>query len=530
MANEGGLSGATLGGAYLVGALLGEGSMGAVYEGTQVALGRPVAIKVLKARGGQSRAALERFGREARSAAALGHPNIVQVTEFRPDFDPPFLVMERLSGESLRQAIAREGRLEAGRVVRIGVQLLDALAAAHRAGIVHRDVKPDNVFLTRLAGDTDMVKVLDFGVAKLLGDAPLTAHGALMGSPAYMSPEQGAGREVDHRADLFSTGATLYHALTGRLPFDARSLGELLDWLATRPHTPATIIVPGIDPRLVAILDRALCKDPAARFADASEMRAALEGLARVRSSGHAAPTEGLRSALAASLPGDGRPTVEAPPPRAEGGALSPEAHASTARSRGLPAAVWVVLGVAVLGGLGGLAALVVTGALAWHLGSAPPAPDGAHERTGHEGAAHTDAGHEGADHDDAACEDGSWREHVETQHVHCKATRSAPFANGKAGTFAALGEREARGLGSQLAAMAEACTARCASPEATYHVRIYGDGEVTEAPVIRGNPGCAARDRCVDEAVREASIDAPPNGHEVVVELQCRFDTPRTP
>jgi hypothetical protein len=182
-------------------------------------------------------------------------------------------------------------------------------------------------------------------------------------------------------------------------------------------------------------------------------------------------------------------------------------------------------LGVAVLGGLGGLAALVMTGALAWHIGAETPAPTG-----GHEGAAHADAGHEGADHDDAGSEDGTWRELVETQHVRCTATRSAPFANGKAGTFAALGEREARGLGSQLAEMAEECTARCASPEATYIVRIYGDGEVTEAKVVRGNPACAGRDRCVDEAVREASIDAPPNGQEVVVELQCRFDMPRTP
>lgn len=529
MANEGGLSGATLGGAYLVGALLGEGSMGAVYEGTQVALGRPVAIKVLKARGGQSRAALERFGREARSAAALGHPNIVQVTDFRPDFDPPFLIMERLSGESLRQAIAREGRLEAGRVARIGVQLLDALAAAHRAGIVHRDVKPDNVFLTRLAGGTEMVKVLDFGVAKLLGDAPLTAHGALMGSPAYMSPEQGAGRDVDHRADLFSTGATLYHALTGHLPFAARSLGELLDWLATRPHTPATAFVPGADPRLVAILDRALCKDPAARFADAGEMRAALDSLSQVRSTGHAAPASSLPSALAASVAGDGRPSTEAPPPRAEGGAFAPEAHASTARA-GLPTAVWVALGVAVLGGVGGLGALVVTGALAWHLGAAPPAPPGGHEGADHEGTAHADAGHEGADHDDAGSEDGTWRELVETRDVHCKAARSAPFANGKAGTFAALGERQARGLGSQLANMAEVCTARCASPDATYIVRIYGNGQVTEAKVARGNPACAERDDCVDEAVRKARIDAPPNGQEVVVEVQCRFDMPRTP
>jgi len=275
----GALEGLLLGGSYRLGRLVGEGSMGAVYEGTQEGLGRPVAIKILKARGGVDTTALERFGREARAAAALGHPNIVQVTDFRPDADPPFLVMERLHGESLRAVISREKRLPVVRAALIVTQILDALSAAHRGGIVHRDIKPDNVFLTRIAGGTDMVKVLDFGVAKLTGDRPLTAHGALMGSPAYMAPEQATGRAVDARTDVWAVGATLYHALTGRLPFDASSLPELVTWLLERPPPPLGAVLPGIDARMIAVVDRALAKDPAGRFASAEEMQRALEPL-----------------------------------------------------------------------------------------------------------------------------------------------------------------------------------------------------------------------------------------------------------
>ena len=276
---HGPLEGSLLGGAYRVGKLVGEGSMGAVYEGTQEGLGRPVAIKVLKARGTITATDLERFGREARAAAALGHPNIVQVTDFRADSDPPFLVMERLSGESMRAVISREKRLPVTRVAILGSQILDALGAAHRGGIVHRDIKPDNVFLTRIAGGTEVVKVLDFGVAKLTTDRPITAHGALMGSPAYMAPEQATGNAVDARTDLWAVGATLYHALAGKLPFDAGSMAELLTWLLERHPPPLAALVPGIDPRMVAVIERALTKDPSGRFASAGEMQAALEAL-----------------------------------------------------------------------------------------------------------------------------------------------------------------------------------------------------------------------------------------------------------
>lgn len=275
-----------MGGAYRVGQLLGEGSMGSVYEGVQESLGRKVAIKVLKTRGQLSQATLARFAREAHAAAELGHPNIVQVTDFQSrEGEPPFLIMERLVGRSLREVIAQEKRLLEGRVAFIANQVLDALSAAHAAGIVHRDIKPDNVFLTRLAAIDDIVKVLDFGVAKLTTEGSLTAHGARVGSPAYMSPEQAAGRPVDARTDLYCLGATMYHALTGHLPFETNDLAELLSWLETRPAPPMSTHVPSIDARIAAVVERAMSKDPNVRFPSAEAMKEALAPLLRPRES-----------------------------------------------------------------------------------------------------------------------------------------------------------------------------------------------------------------------------------------------------
>ncbi len=303
------LTGTLLGGAYRVGSLLGEGGMGSVYEGTQEALNRKVAIKVLKSQGPLTESTVTRFAREARAAAELGHPNIVQVTDFQwQKGEPPFLVMERLVGESLRDVIHREKRLEAARVAFIATQILDALSVAHSAGIVHRDIKPDNVFLTRLSSIEDIVKVLDFGVAKLMAEGSVTAHGARMGSPAYMSPEQASGsggRQVDPRTDLFCLGSTMYHALTGRLPFETTDLAELLAWIEARPAPALGPQVPGIDPRICAVVERAMAKHPAMRFQSAAEMKGALEVLQKPRESwvGAAAP----RAPSSGPLPGADR-------------------------------------------------------------------------------------------------------------------------------------------------------------------------------------------------------------------------------
>jgi len=283
---DGDLSGRTLGGgAYRVGRLLGQGAMGAVYEGVQEALGRAVAIKVLHASQGQLRQdQFERFQREAKAAAALGHANIVQITDFQwLAGEPPFLVMERLVGQSLGAAITRGGKLSPQRASFIAAQVLSALEAAHRAGIVHRDIKPDNVFLTLMAMVNDIVKVLDFGVAKLLDEAPLTMVGAMVGSPAYMPPEQAFGRVVDGRADVYAVGATMYHALSGRLPIEATGPGDFLAKVEL-PTATLSSILPGFDPALSAVVAKAMEKRPDDRFPSADAMRQALMPWAKPRS------------------------------------------------------------------------------------------------------------------------------------------------------------------------------------------------------------------------------------------------------
>ncbi|HRG95934.1 MAG TPA: protein kinase [Polyangiaceae bacterium] len=515
------LTGALLAGAYRVGRLLGEGAAGAVYEGTQEVLGRPVAIKVLKTRVGHDELTagqLERFGREARAAAALGHPNIVQVTDFHAASSPPFLVMERLAGESLRAAIAREGRLPAGRVALIGTQLLDALGAAHAAGIVHRDVKPDNVFLARMAGVSDLVKVLDFGIAKLESERPLTAHGARMGSPAYMSPEQAAGRAADHRTDLYCAGATLYHALAGRLPFDTQSLGELLAWIAERPPTPLALAAPGLDPRMIAVVERAMAKDPAQRFQSAAEMQQALAPLL------HGAPRP--RTELYAPLP-DPRASLAPGPPAA---LVTAPAFTGTLAHAGPPAPArrsargpWLFV---LLGGVMALAVVAIAASL--YLGPlrglgarGAPEEDGEGPLGYEPPAPPPPAPKPPADEGPIAPE---WAIQVPTM-VPCTANRYRPFGDG-GGPWRVFPPATQTGLGSQLALTLLMCPQRCprVSDAAVYFVRVYSDGAVTEAKIAPGTPTCPARDNCVDQAMRLASIEAPPNEQELELEVACTF------
>jgi eukaryotic-like serine/threonine-protein kinase len=271
--------GALLGGRYRVVRELGRGGMGVVYEALQQDLNRRVALKVLLAFGGGPQ--LERFRREAHSAAALGHPNIVQVTDFQtPSDGPPFLVMELLEGSSLGSLIDTQGPLPYPRVAFITTQVLAGLAAAHRAGIVHRDIKPDNVFLTSTSVAHDLVKLLDFGIAKVESSdaAPMTSYGQVMGTPAYMPPEQARGAQVDARSDVFAVGATMYHAITGRLPTPPAD-GSSATMEAPRSIMAAaalSLLRPDLPTGFTAIVDRAMMPDPAARYATADEMRAAL--------------------------------------------------------------------------------------------------------------------------------------------------------------------------------------------------------------------------------------------------------------
>ena len=267
-------AGDLVGASYRIVRLIGQGGMGEVYEALHEPLSRRVALK--KIRGDlASDELLTRFRREAEASAALGHPNIVQVTDFvLEDERSPAMVMELLEGRTLRELVSGALRLEPSRAVFISLQILSGLAAAHGAGIVHRDVKPANVFLQKTLALRDHVKLLDFGVAKLTdGDTgskaaiPVTRRGMVLGTRAYMAPEQASGEVVDARADLYSVGATLYYALSGWKPRGSNP---------SEKRAPLATIAKEVPGALAAIVDKALSDRPEDRFASAEEMAEAL--------------------------------------------------------------------------------------------------------------------------------------------------------------------------------------------------------------------------------------------------------------
>ncbi len=277
--------GTLLGGRYRVGALLGSGGMGSVYAGVQEGLNRKVALKVLHPHLSGERELIERFKREAHSIATLAHPNVVQINDFQTnEGEPPFIVMELLEGESLNHLLKRESQLPPERVAYIAVQVLSALGAAHRSNIVHRDIKPDNIYLSSTSVQADLVKVLDFGVAKVLRDdkdPKITRTGFVVGTLSYMAPEQAKGEPLDGRADLYSLGAVMYLALAGRKAFDAGSTPALVAQILRDSPVPLAAVRTDIDTKLSDIVMRALEKDRDKRFANAEAMATALTPFAR---------------------------------------------------------------------------------------------------------------------------------------------------------------------------------------------------------------------------------------------------------
>lgn len=259
-------------GRYSVQAQVGIGGMGTVYRGTQLSLGRPVAIKVLRVSDGYDYAFEDRFRREARAMAALNHPNIVAIYDYgHLGSEFLFFVMEFVDGTDLGE-IMRQGRMTPELALGLLPQICAALEYAHSKGIVHRDIKPANIMLTA----NDEVKVMDFGIARVLGSARQTKTGRLIGTLEYMSPEQMRSQETDARSDVYSLGILLYEMLTGRVPFQSTSDYELMRaQVEDEPIAPRDF--KGDIPLAVelAIL-RALAKDPAARFQSATEFRAAL--------------------------------------------------------------------------------------------------------------------------------------------------------------------------------------------------------------------------------------------------------------
>lgn len=277
--------------------------MGAVFEAEHLELRRPVAVKRMLREFTDAPDMLRRFENEARAAARIGHPGIVDVLDLGTDEDGVFLVMELLDGEELEARMRREGALPIDEVVRLGRELADAVAAAHDAGIIHRDLKPANVFLCHGRAGRWRVKVLDFGIAKLLfdGSGASTRTGAVLGTPLYMAPEQlRDSKQVDVRADVYSVGAILYHALAGRPPLDAGSLPELFYKITMeQPATPSELR-PDTPAWLSSLLEAALQKEPASRpqsmhaFAEALE-RGASRGATSVMPGPAAADTDSGR-------------------------------------------------------------------------------------------------------------------------------------------------------------------------------------------------------------------------------------------
>jgi serine/threonine-protein kinase len=311
----------TMLGPYELVKLLGEGSMGQVFLARHKALGRQVAIKVLRPEQYSRGDLIQRFFQEARTVNQINHEHIVEIFDFVQEPGPAgpsavYCVMELLSGESLT-AVIEKGPVAVQRSLSIVRQLCDALYAAHKVGVVHRDVKPDNIFLIERAWQRDYVKVLDFGVAKLMHadpDAPLisTMDGAIIGTPMCMAPEQAAGQTVDWRADIYATGVIMYLLLSGRLPFDARNFAALAVQLITQPPPPLPNSTPAgeaLPDALKAVVLKCLAKDPNDRpqsMKDLSDLLAPF-----VAGTGAAAPAQ------TAALP-----LVEEPRKRSSGGAF----------------------------------------------------------------------------------------------------------------------------------------------------------------------------------------------------------------
>ncbi|HLU67894.1 MAG TPA: serine/threonine-protein kinase, partial [Kofleriaceae bacterium] len=303
---------------YVIEQLLGEGGMGRVYRARHIRMSRRFAIKVLFGDAAADAKARARFSREAEASSRLSHPNVVSVVDFgETEEGLLYLVMDYIEGEELHQLINREAPLGSARSLNILRQLARGLGHAHERGLIHRDFKAENVLVTRDSGE-EIARIVDFGIA-VVGEMNqpeqrLTTEGMVLGTPAYMSPEQSTGEEIDHRADLFSLGVMLYEMLAGRLPFDGTPLAMAKANLAARVP-PISERVPGlkVDPRLEGVAMRLMAKEPESRFQSAAEILAHVESMY-----GRPADTD-----VSALLPQPGAPAVAMGAASAVSGAAS---------------------------------------------------------------------------------------------------------------------------------------------------------------------------------------------------------------
>ena len=388
-----GLVGIVLDGRYRLDALLGEGGMGAVYRAHHLAMDRRVAVKLLKPHLTQDHTALERFAREARSTQKVDSPHAVKVLDYGvTPHDDYYMVLEYLDGRTVQRELDVDGPFAPGRVLHIAKHALYALGAAHRIGLVHRDIKPDNLLLMRAGDDPDFTKVLDFGVAKLMEGAAkssrsqlsLTQAGMVFGTPEFMSPEQACGQTLDPRSDLYSLAATMFAMLTGCGMFQA---GSAIEWLTSHARTPPPHLVDG-NPGLAsygeldALLQRCFAKRPEGRPSDADTMIREIEAVEQ-RMSG-AAPAARPPKLVATFSPSTFIPAL---PP--ELGVLTAETKPEPLISTPTPSTgevpvaaghrgLWLLIGSLVIAGMIAVAIVVATAGKAKRVAAARPDASGA--------------------------------------------------------------------------------------------------------------------------------------------------------
>ncbi|MEX2425932.1 MAG: protein kinase, partial [Thermomicrobiaceae bacterium] len=314
----------TLNDRYRLDELVGEGGMAVVYRGYDLVLNRDVAVKLLRDQYGSDENFLARFDREAQSAARLSHPNVVNVYDVGEDSDVRYIVMEHIEGPNLKELIRRQGPFTVDGAAFVIRQIADGLDYAHQRGLVHRDIKPQNI----LVDNNGNVKVVDFGIAKGMSDSSLTEAGTGMGTVHYVSPEQARGEPATPSSDVYSTGVVLYEMLTKTIPFDADSpVGVAMQHVSATPPPP-TGLNSQLPPEIDDFVGIALAKDPADRFGSAGELASALESLSRGEAPAGAGATRmmagaaagGAGAGAAAAGAGAARPPRRRPGGRNRGG------------------------------------------------------------------------------------------------------------------------------------------------------------------------------------------------------------------